>query len=187
MTEQTLLNTIRLSLTTAAITLSPLVVAAAGSSNNTPPEPTETTIVCPEGTVYNEELEGCVRIESNLLDDDTLYGAVREFAYAGDYAAAARALDAMSDQQDDRVLTYRGFILRKTGDFDAAMVYYQQAIATNPDNLLVRSYMGQGLVTVGRRAEAREQLAEIRARGGAGSWPETALLAAVETGATSDY
>ena len=56
-----------------------------------------------------------------LLDDETLYGAVREFAYAGQYGHAQMALAAMSDQTDDRVLTYWGFTHRKMGDVAKGM------------------------------------------------------------------
>ncbi|MEM9757156.1 MAG: hypothetical protein AAF914_14230, partial [Pseudomonadota bacterium] len=64
---------------------------------------------------------------------------------------------------------------------------YLAAIDANPDNLLVRSYMGQGLVTLGRVAEAQAQLVEIRMRGGAGTWPEESLAEALRTGQTYSY
>ena len=57
----------------------------------------------------------------------------------------------------------------------------------NPDNLLARSYMGQGYVTEGRVDEAYAQLVEIRSRGGADGWPAEALETAIRTGVTTSY
>ena len=93
----------------------------------------------------------------------------------------------MSDQSDDRVLTYRGFTARKLGQIDVAMVFYQQALDANPDNLLARSYMGQGLVAQGDRVAALTQLREINARGGADTWAAKSLRTAIETGVTYNY
>lgn len=166
----------------------PACAFAAGSDTTTPPKPTETTTACTDGKIWDAGTETCVPpAQESRLDDDTLYGAVREFAYAGQYGAAVAALDAMSDQGDDRVLTYRGFTLRKLGKPDAAQAFYDRAIARNPDNILARSYMGQGFAERGRTDLARLQLAQIRARGGAGSWAETALVQAIVTGQGYGY
>ena len=103
----------------------------------------------------------CVPAKSSALDDKDRYQAVRELAYAEQYVAAALVLDAMANQRDDQVLTYRGFLLRKTGHFEKAMTVYESAVAANPNNLLVRSYMGQGLVEAGGLLGAQKQHQEI--------------------------
>ena len=167
--------------------LTPTVTFAAGSSDSKPPKPTPTSETCEKGQVWDEHTSECVDVESHLLDDDELYGAVREFAYAGRYDDALGALAAMSNPQDDRVLTYRGFIARKEGDFERAMGYYQAALTQNPDNILARSYMGQGLAAIGDLVAAKAQLTEIRLRGGRQTWAEYALAQAIETGVTHSY
>lgn len=166
--------------------LAPAAAFAVGSGDSDPPKPTKTSD-CAEGLVYDETKKECVAPKDSRLDADQLYQAVRELAYAGHYAGAAAALDAMPDQDSDRVLTYRGFIARKTGDVELGMDYYRQAIARNPDNLLVRSYMGQSLVEQGQTELAKVQLIEILARGGAGTWPAEALREAISTGVTYDF
>ncbi len=155
---------------------------AVGSNDDTPPTPTKTTTECDDGQVYDADSESCVDAESQLLNDDERYGAVRELAYAGQIGHAQTVLSAMSDQNADRVLTYWGFTHRKLGNPDLGLAYYRKAIAANPDNLLARSYMGQHLAETGATLAARQQLDEIRARGGEGAWPEQALLTAIETG-----
>lgn len=175
----------QLLMTAAAIF--PIAAFAAGGGNSNPPTPTNTTKTCKNGQVWSERSKTCVNPQSGSLDDDTLYGAARELAYSGQYAETLAVLAAMSDPLDDRVLTYKGFVHRKQGDLDLGAAYYRQAIATNPDNLLARSYMAQGFVEAGDYVAARDQLLEIRARGGAGTWPEIALMKAIETGTTYGY
>ena len=116
------------------------------------------------------------------LNDDLLYDAVRELAYAGRYLDAQGVMDAMADQASDRVLTYRGFTARKLGDLSLANVHYEMAISLNPDNIAARSYMGQGFVEAGDKVAALMQLREIQARGGQGTWAEVSLRQAIETG-----
>lgn len=169
------------------LALAPAAAFAAGSGSSDAPKPTPTSTECKEGLVFDEEKKECVEPKSGALDDDQRYDAVRELAYAGKYRGATEVLDAMADQSSDRVLTYRGFIARKTGDMDLGMAYYRQAIAKNPDNLLVRSYMGQGLVEQGEVEVAKAQLIEILARGGAGTWPAESLKQAIATGVTYNF
>ena len=94
-------------------------------------------------------------------------------------------------QQETLVLpdgrTQRGFVHRKLGDAELGNAYYRQAIAQNPDNLLARSYMGQGFVASGDLVAAKAQLTEIRTRGGRNTWAELALRMAIETGQGSTY
>jgi tetratricopeptide (TPR) repeat protein len=154
-------------------------VAALAVDTDKPPEPTPTTTVCTGGKVWDHDEGACVDVREGRLGDDALYAAAREFAYAGQYAHAIAALEAMKDRRSDRVLTYMGFTLRKSGDPARGMGYYTAALTRNPDNLLARSYMGQGMAELGYLEGAHVQLAQIRARGGAGTWPELALLSAI--------
>ncbi|MDJ0824386.1 MAG: hypothetical protein QNJ16_02670 [Rhodobacter sp.] len=175
----------RFLLTTALVL--PTVAFAAGGGSSNPPTQTNTTTTCKNGQVWSQSMQKCVNPQSGSLQDDELYQAAREFAYAGQHENTLNVLGEMSDPQDDRVLTYKGFSHRKMGDAALGNAYYRQAIAKNPDNLLARSYMGQGFVEAGDFVGAREQLLQIRARGGQGTWAETALLQAIETGTGYSY
>lgn len=166
--------------------LAPSIALAASSGSTNPPKTTKTTTECKAGQVFDDKTAQCVDKSSSLLDNDTRYGAVRELAYAGLYDRASGVLDEM-DASDSRVMTYRGFIARKTGDMDAAMTFYTAAIEANADNILARSYMGQGMVETGDRAGAKLQLAEIRTRGGRQTWAEISLKNAITTGVGSNY
>lgn len=156
-----------------------------GSTN--PPKPTNTTKTCKGIKVYDATKKRCVKPKNSSLDTEKLYGAVRELAYAGRYQDAQGVLLAMSDQQDDRVLTYWGFTHRKMGNAALALAFYEQAITRNPDNILARSYMGQGFVEEGNMDAAIAQWREIKARGGVGTWAEASLRKAIRTGMTYSY
>ena len=171
----------------AAALMLPTAAFAAGSTDSSPPKPTETTKVCKDGKIWDKKTKSCVNAQESRLDDDTRYAAVRELAYAGKYADALSVLAAMSDQSESRVLTYYGFAHRKAGRVDLGMKYYQAALKTDPDNILARSYMGQGLVASGDIEGARVQLVEIEARGGKWDWPGTSLRLAIQSGKTYSY
>lgn len=171
------------------LSMMPATVFAAGSDTPTtsPPVSTPTTQTCKGIKVWDASKQKCVNPTGSSLDDSILGDAVRELAYAGRNEDAQGVLRAMADQNSDLVLTYWGFTHRKLGNMDQAMMFYNRALETNPDNLLARSYMGQAHVTAGDMDLARAQLQEIRTRGGTGGWPETSLAEAIKTGQTSNY
>lgn len=171
----------------AAFAALPGVAFAVGSDDDSVPTPTETTSTCTDGMIWSDAAQKCVAPEESSLGDDVLYRAVRELAYAGRFDDTLRVLAAMSDPTDERVLTYMGFVYRSLGETERGYSYYRQAIAANPDTLLARSYMGQGFVAEGRIEEAAALLTEIRLAGGRGTWAETSLALALDTGTLSAY
>lgn len=159
---------------------------AVGSDDTEPPAPTPTSTDCPEGQVWDEETKACLEADAKGLTDEDRYRALRELAYAGRYDAARIVLEAMPPESD-AVWTYRGFIARQEGHWLEALANYRHALGLNPDNILARSYLGQGLALRGETAAAERQLAEIRARGGSGTWAEAALVEALTTGKSYNY
>ena len=148
---------------------------AAGSDSSAPPKPTETTQKCENGQIFDAGKATCVNPKESKLDDDALYNAARELAYAGQYENALNVLEVAADQNDPRILNYKGFANRKAGRLDEGMAFYQAALSINPDYILARSYMGQALAGMGDIDAANEQLAEIRNRGGRDTWAYASL------------
>lgn len=167
--------------------LVPTAVFAAGSSDSSEPTETQTTKICKYGKIWDKKKEKCLKPKKTSFNDTDRYEAVRELAYAKRYDDALTVLASMTDQKESRVLTYYGFINRKTGRIEKGMAFYKQAITADPNNLLVRSYMGQGYVQQGDLGHARIQLAQIRIRGGANTWPEQSLASAIKTGKGYSY
>jgi len=177
-------------ITTATLAAFTVPIFAAGSDDSEPPKKTETTTVCEEGKVWDEEKEECIdaeMIEESGLTNDQLYEMARELAYDGQYQTSLIILSAMSDQSDARVLNYRGFNARQMGDFETAFSYYEQAIAADPSYSLARSYYGQGLLTQGKYTDAVKQLIMIKKNGDQDSWAFTSLDTAIRTGKTYTY
>lgn len=173
----------------AAVALPLILVAgpALAVLDETPPKPTETTTVCGGTLVWDPATQRCLAPKETSLDDRELYEAARELAYAGRFDGAEAALSAMSDQGATEVLTYRGFVARKQGNWERAEAFYAAALAAAPDNFLARSYLGLGHLTRGDRAAAVMQLSEIRARGGRNTWAEAALAMALSRAAAPAY
>lgn len=159
---------------------------AVGSDDTQPPVPTAEIKSCPDGTIWIEKTKQCLDAGSSSLNDEQRYRALRELAYAGRLSAAKKIIDQMSPNSD-AAWAYRGFIARKEGNWILALENYKRALSLNPNNILARSYFGQGLALRGEITLAEEQLAEIRARGGAGTWAEKALIEALKTGVATDY
>lgn len=170
----------------AALLALPALAFAAGSDDSTPPKTTATS-TCSKGQVFDTKTKKCVDPGQSSLSSDELYEAMRELAYAERYEDAWKVLAAMEEGNTDRVLTYKGFITRKQGDMEGGMVFYAAAVAKNPDNILVRSYMGQAYVQQGEMVLAKAQLSEIRTRGGRGTWAEFSLRQAIDTGKGFTY
>ena len=166
-------------LTALALCL-PLAVQAAGTE--TPPVKTQTSADCTAGQVFDEKTQSCTDARESRLDDATRIEAARELAAFDRPAEALVVLSAVTRQDTPEVLTLRGFATRKAGDFEAGRKLYEAALAIDPDYILARSYLGQGLVEQGDRAAAEVQLAMIRTAGGRGTWAERSLAETLRTG-----
>ena len=171
-------------LTAAMLLFFPTAVFAVGSDDSTAPPPKP---VCLDGKVLDSQSGNCVAPKDARLDDGERYEALRQYAYIGDYPNAEDVLDAFNDPRSGNALTYRGFLARKTGNMQEAMRWYASALEANPDNLLARGYFGIGLVESGQLDLAKDQLLEIRQRGGKDTWAEAALVMAIKTGRGANY
>jgi len=171
----------------AVLALAPQLAFAAGSDDTEPPKPTETTLECAKGEVWDEATKTCIKAGGAGLTDDQRFGAVHELAYAGRPDEALVILATMAEGETPRVLTYQGFLLRQTGRVEEGIAAYERAIALDSGNILARSYYGQLLVQMNESQEAQLQLAAIRMAGGGGTWAERALADAIATGVTYTY
>lgn len=164
-------------LVATALALTLPVTAFAAMDDTAPPKKPK----CESGFVYDKKSRTCTSTNGHRFDFETLYQEVRALSYDGRYSDAQDLL-ALMPADHDRTLTYMGFTNRKMGNADAAMEYYGLALARNPANVMARSYMGQGFVEDGNITAAIEQLREIRAHGGTGTWAEASLRTAIATG-----
>ncbi|MDP3525316.1 MAG: tetratricopeptide repeat protein [Hoeflea sp.] len=133
---------------------------------------------CENGQVWDESQKKCVVPKKGSLDDDSLYEAGRDLAYAGRYEEAINVLSLASNRNDKRILNFLGFSHRKDGRLEVGIGYYRQAIDVDPTYTLVREYYGEALLLKGDAAGARAQLAAIETLCGSQACEEYQTLAA---------
>lgn len=155
-----------------------LPVFAAGSEDDetAPPPKSKTTSECTDGKVWDNDKKECVKPKESGFNDDQLFKAAREFAYAGQYDNAITVLKLAKNQDDPRILNYLGYSNRKAGRIELGMSYYRKALQRDENYILARSYMGQALLEQGDVQGARVQLVEIRDRGGENTWAYRSLM-----------
>lgn len=149
-----------------AMTLPAALVLAAGLA--VPPAPllaaddnAQPVQTCGKGKVYDEKKKMCVDAQSGIVDDDALIRQAHALAKSGQPHLALDLLDLVAENNEAGVLNIRGFATRKAGEVDAGIGFYQQALALDANNVLVREYLGEAYVTKGKLALASAQLQEI--------------------------
>ncbi|GAN00365.1 Mll1962 protein [alpha proteobacterium U9-1i] len=86
-------------------------------------------------------------------------GLINTERYAEALDVLARSAAAVGPHAD--VLNYMGFASRKLGRTDAALGYYREALALDPDHLGANEYLGELYIQMGRMDDARRQLARL--------------------------
>jgi len=135
-----------------------------------------TTKQCSNGQVWDKKQGKCVPPKAGMLDDDSIYEAGRDLAFAGRYGEAIEVLGMAANKADPRILNYLGYSHRKAGRITVGLGYYQEALRIDPDYTLVREYLGEAYLQLGDLPSAKDQLSEIEKRKGKGS-REYVLLA----------
>jgi predicted Zn-dependent protease len=153
-----------------------LVVAAAGlalfaftpdTSQAVPDQPANKPEPKPKPKSKGKsKAKGKAKQKDTRLDQDQVYTVAYWQAKGGEHAAALATLRTAANQDDPRIQTLMGFTLRKLGQVDEAMGYYQRVLAAHPDRTTTRQYLGEAYLQVGDVTRAREQLAEIGTRCG---------------------
>ena len=92
-------------------------------------------------------------------------GAAQQKIDAGDYRGAIPMLTVITkaDPNNADALNLMGFSLRKTGQPDMAMQYYNRALAVMPKHLGTNEYLGELYVELGQVDKAKERLAVLHA------------------------
>jgi tetratricopeptide (TPR) repeat protein len=117
-------------------------------------------------TIDGEKKWKCVKLSTELLNDDELYEQGRVLAKEGEYEWALDVFSTIKNQNDPKVLNYIGYANRKAGRLETGFAYYKKALDIDPNFVLAREYYGEGLVAAGRVDLAQVQLDEIAKRCG---------------------
>lgn len=133
------------------------------ANNDPPPDPTNEK---PKKSKEKSKEKSKDKQKDSALDQDQVYSVGYWQAKNGQYEAALATLQSARDQDDPRIQTTVGFVLRKLGRVDEAFGYYFKALATRPNATTTRQYLGEAYLQIGDPVRAREQLAEIAQRCG---------------------
>jgi tetratricopeptide (TPR) repeat protein len=140
-------------------------------------------VLCERGFAFSRTTQTCRELGFGAFAPGELYEQGEALARAGHYQRALDVLEAIDNQNDSKVLTMKGYSLRKLGKLDDGIRTYLQALALDPGNAEAREYLGEGYVEIGRRDLALKELAGIEAICGNRHCEPYRDLAAVITGA----
>jgi tetratricopeptide (TPR) repeat protein len=110
----------------------------------------------------------------------------RDKIAAGDFAGAIPILTTVlkDSPKDPDALNLMGFSLRKTGKWQDALSYYNQALAIEPKHLGANEYLGELHAERGEMDKAKERLAILEAACGKDCQQTKDLAQAIQKGPT---
>ena len=109
------------------------------------------------------------------------YRAARALALEGRYEGAIAAFRALGHDDSAEVANYVGYANRKLGNYEAAKIWYEKALAADPNHVRTWQYYGMWHVEQGNRLKAQDFLEKIRSICGGTACQEYAdLKAAIE-------
>ena len=110
------------------------------------------------------------------------YEQAVELVEAADYEDAIRILDGLERDESGNadVLNMLGYAHRKLGRMEAALDFYQEALAIEPRHLGANEYLGELYLQTDELAKAEERLAELAAACPSGCEEREELAEAIE-------
>ena len=162
-----------------AVGLKPVAVYARGTDN--PPSD--------DGSKKKNKNDGnAVEQQQQQQADATFlrdYRAARQLILAGDYTAGIAAMHALGRDEHPDVANYIGYSYRRMGDYDNAKVWYEKALAADPNHVRTWSYYGMWQMEQGNRLKAEDDLQKVKLICGSTACEEYRQLKAVIDGKAS--
>ena len=90
------------------------------------------------------------------------YHAAYELIMAGQYEAGIAALHALGRDEHPDVANYIGYANRRLGRYDESKVWYEKALAADPNHVRTWSYYGMWQMEQGNRLKAEDDLQKVR-------------------------
>ena len=128
-----------------------------------------------------EERQHQLAAEKFLRD----YRAARKMILAGHYQSGIAAMHAIGHDEHPDVANYVGYAYRKLGQYEASKVWYEKALAADPNHVRTWSYYGMWQMEQGNRLKALDDLQKVKLICGNTSCQEYRQLKAVIDGKAS--
>jgi len=113
------------------------------------------------------------------------YRAARQLILAGDYKGGIAAMHALGHDEHPDVANYIGYSYRKLGDYADSKIWYEKALAADPNHVRTWSYYGMWQMEQGNRLKALDDLQKVYLICGTTSCEEYKELKAVIDGKAS--
>jgi tetratricopeptide (TPR) repeat protein len=139
----------------AAILIAPDIAAAVGDENPTPP---------PKDQGKDTQGKKTKKDKSSSAEDFLAgYHAGYALIYdRADYTGGIAALRALGHDDNADVATLIGYASRKLGRYDDAKVWYERALAADPNHAVTWSYYGMWQAEQGNVLKAKDDLEKVR-------------------------
>jgi tetratricopeptide (TPR) repeat protein len=145
----------------AAISGTPQLVAAMGSSNPEPPQGGQSGGNKPSGKTDSKKKKNDKSSSAKEFLDR--YHAAYAMIYEKeDYQGGITALRAIGYDDNADVATLLGYASRKLGRYDDAKYWYEKALASDPQHALTWSYYGMWHAEQGNLLKAKDDLEKVR-------------------------
>jgi tetratricopeptide (TPR) repeat protein len=162
-----------------AVTLKPVAVYAMGTDS----PPTD------DGKKKKKKQDGGAVEQQRQQQADAQflrgYRAARELILAGHYQAGIAAMHALGRDDHPDVANYIGYSFRRMGNYEQSKVWYEKALAADPDHTRTWSYYGMWQMEQGNRLKALDDLQKVKLLCGSTSCKEYIELKAVIDGKAS--
>jgi tetratricopeptide (TPR) repeat protein len=112
-----------------------------------------------------DDKSGALTDEQRKLADAKFlegYRAARELILAGQYESGINAMHALGRDGNPDVANYIGYAFRKLGDFGDSKIWYEKALAVDPQHVRTWSYYGMWHAEQGNRLKAEDFLQKIK-------------------------
>jgi len=141
----------------SAILVAPEIAAAAGEDSPAPPPPTN------QGKQNTQTKKPKTDRSSSAEDFLRGYHAAYALIYGReDYEGGIAALRALGYDDHPDVATLIGYASRKLGRYDDAKVWYERALAADPNHAVTWSYYGMWQAEQGNVLKAKDDLEKVR-------------------------
>ena len=81
---------------------------------------------------------------------------------AGNYQGGIAAMHALGHDDNADVANYIGYSFRRLGDYEESKVWYEKALAANPEPHRTWSYYGMWQMEQGNRLKALDDLRKVK-------------------------
>ena len=139
-----------------AVSIKPVTVYAMGTDNPPPSDDGKKKKKKDNNAIEQQEQQ---LAQEKFLRD---YRAARAMILDGNYQGGIAAMHAIGHDEHPDVANYIGYAYRKLGDYNDSKVWYEKALAADPNHVRTWSYYGMWQMEQGNRLKALEDLQKVQ-------------------------